>query len=621
MTHPLVRKELREHFGILLVVWAVCALGLLGLLATARDAGSPLVAWRNLVTVFGPLLSLALANRLVVREYAGRTQLFLETLPMGRAQVIAVKWLTGAACLLAPMAVGLGVILLAAAGEVDLTTGFVGLLAWRGFSFLMFFYSLAFVIGLTGRYRYVLWLALVLLAFIADEVGQLPMNRWPPLQLVAESMSFQRQSIPASWSWFTWIATASLISAAFALALGFQGSWVVAMSRRMSLREGVAIAAIFLCVLFGVMQVEERKAKPPFELQDGLASAKDLPRVMVARADDVSDTVALGLAQRLAQDMQHLREYLGLGVLPMVAVLPDVDIDPDLFMMAQLPESDGVVVRGALGAVRFDEPGFRAFTVARVLDWHSRGRASREERRWLLDGFARWQVSLEDPAQRELLVLRAAVAAALVEVDRSTLRDALRHWDTTRERLGDCLGDALAWRTTSLLAHALGPERFQDFARAMLGVRDKPDVRAYLAEQSLSAALRRAEAPALERLADALRDAAREDGARFADIISPLRDVAATFEAVPMRGTAYEVRYAVESLGLQTAQPFAVRYVRIGPWEGELPRSRLARVDAVAPGVLPTSFARGTRLFTAVEMHVPQLACTVRLGARRWELQ
>jgi hypothetical protein len=64
-----------------------------------------------------------------------------------------------------------------------------------------------------------------------------------------------------------------------------------------------------------------------------------------------------------------------------------------------------------------------------------------------------------------------------------------------------------------------------------------------------------------------------------------------------------------------------VRYLRIGPWDGELARASMERVDATAPGVLPASFPRGERVFTAVEMYSPQLQCTLRLGARRWQVQ
>ncbi|MEO7576740.1 MAG: hypothetical protein ABIT83_03915, partial [Massilia sp.] len=68
------------------------------------------------------------------------------------------------------------------------------------------------------------------------------------------------------------------------------------------------------------------------------------------------------------------------------------------------------------------------------------------------------------------------------------------------------------------------------------------------------------------------------------------------------------------------APPFAVRYFELNPWDSELAEEQPERVDARGPGVLPATFAAGTRLYTAVEQYVPALACTVRLSARRWAL-
>src|SRR4029077_8165943 len=112
----------------------------------AKDEGSPLVAFRELIFLVGLLSILVLANRLVVREYSGRTQLFLETLPVSRAQVVAVKWLTGAILLAIPMAIGYAVTLHVAFAQVLLTPRLILLIAVRGATFLGFAYSLAFLI-------------------------------------------------------------------------------------------------------------------------------------------------------------------------------------------------------------------------------------------------------------------------------------------------------------------------------------------------------------------------------------------------------------------------------------------------------------------------------------------
>jgi hypothetical protein len=618
--HPLVRKELREHRGVLIAMWVLCALGLLTLLVASMRQGSPVVAWRGMVLFFGSLLALAMANRFVVREYGGRTQLFLETLPMGRAQVISVKWLTSAVCLLVPMALAFGVILLLAGSKVELTPRFVLLLAVRGFVFLMFVHALTFFVGLMGRYRYVLWLALVVLAVIANALWQAPPQQWPPLQLMSAAMPFERDAAPVQALWITVAITAGLVAATFTLALGFQGSWVVALARRMSLREKIVVTAAFVSVAYVMFLVEDRKPKPAFSVQDGVTSSTDLPRVMVARAEGVSTAASLELARRLATALQAAQEYLGIDTLPVVAVLPDASIDSELFLAADLPDSDGVVVRGAVGAERFDEAGFRAFTLREVLDWHSRHRASLESRRWLLDGFSRWSVARSDATQRELLTRRSAAALQAIEHESGGLAQALRNWLATREQLGDCLGDALAWRATEWLAATLGEQRFRALARELFEQRPAADIRAYLSEKPVDALLQSAGALAVEPLAAQLQQAIHAEGAGQGERTS-LQSWSVKFEAVPMRGSIYELRHAVTPAGSEPPPPYAVRYQRIGPWDGELTRASMERVDATAPGVLPASFPRGERLFTAVEIYSSQLQCTLRLGARRWQVR
>ena len=488
--HPLVRKELREHRGVLIAMWVLCALGLLALLLASLRQGSPVFAWRMMLVVFGPLLSLALANRFVVREYGGRTQFFLETLPMGRAQIITVKWLTSAACLLVPMALCFGLILVVAASKVELTPRFALLLALRGFVFLMFVHALAFFVGLTGRYRYVLWMAMIVLGIIAGTFWQAAPQQWPPLQLVSDAMPFERELAPVRELWITAAITVGLIAATYSLALGFQGSWVAALARRMSRREKIVVTAAFISVVYVIILVQDRKPKPAFSVQDGMISAIDLPRVMVARAEGLSTEAATALADGFATQLQEVQDYLAIEKLPVVAVLPDASIDPELFLLADLPDSDGVVVRGAAGSGRFDEAGFRAFTLRQVLDWHSRGRASREPRRWLLEGFSRWHIARNDAAQRELLSLRSVAALQMLESGRIALAPALRRWLTTREHLGDCLGDALAWRATEWLSVSLGEEKFRQLARALFGQRPTSDIRAFLSEKTVDELLR-----------------------------------------------------------------------------------------------------------------------------------
>jgi hypothetical protein len=616
---PLLWKELREHRWVLFALWLSCALGLTGLLYSAKDDGSPLAAFRSYVCILGGLSILTLANRLVVREYTGRTQLFLETLPVSRAQVVAVKWFSGAVLLALPMAIGFAVILRVAAVQVALTPRFIELMAVRGGSFLLFGYSLAFLIALTGRYRFVLWGTLLLAAYCVDTYAQFPIQQWSPIALVSQSMVFERLELPAADLMITGLATVFLVGATFVLSLAGEGSLVVALSRRMTPRERVIVTVAVLSLLSLMGQLDARKPKPPFALHDAVTGGSGASQVAVARTGKNADLAANSLADQLSSDLQELHDYLSLDAGPAMFVLPDASIDSDVFLRATLPSSDGVVVRGAVGAEHFDQEEFRAYAVEQALQWYSHDRAQQEDRRWLLDGFTQWWIARSSSTRQDQLTQRAALAGRLLQVDRTPLDAQLRHWLVVREQLGDCLSEALAWRAVALLAEEMGQDRFRRMATALFGRHLPDDGRAAFLESSVGEAWRDAQAPAFPAFAEGLRAALRADQLRSGSPTDTLVQEPVSFQAAAMRGGAFEVHYR---LGPDDAKnpPFAVRYAEIGPWQAELERDSLARVDATRPGVLPRSFQRGTRLFAAIEVRDAHLACTLRLGARRWEL-
>ncbi len=616
MIRPLIGKELREHRWVLLALWLVGALLMVGFLRKSADEGTPLMAFLTWTYSFGSLSILALTNRLVVREYSGRTQLFLETLPVGRGQVTAVKWLLGASLLMATMALGFAATLHVAANRVALNARFIELMAMRDFSFLLFAYALAFLIALTGRYRFVLWGALLIGAYFVDARAQLPMAQWPPVYLVSPSMVFERIQLPLRDLALTWLATALLLAATFALVLAGEGSLVVRLSQRMTRREAAAIGIAMIAVLLLVEQLDERKAKPPFVLHDAISGESGRARVAIAQVAGSAAGTARVLADSAASDLHGLQKYLSLTVLPGVSVLPDAAIDADVYQRAALPGSDGVVLRAAIESAHFDQQDFRAYALEQTLIWYTRGRALREQRRWLLDGFTQWWIARDSASRRERLGLRSALAAELLQSQGDSAAGSLGHWLSAREQLGDCLGDALAWRAVSLLADSTERNRFQDLMRAILGRRLPDDSRAAFLEPSLSAAWARSAAPGVRQLGATLQKVLQADAARLDTGLRERLHLPVEFSTSRMTGKTFEVHYRLGDKG-----PFAVRYEELEPWESELDRVQMARVDATGPGVLPRPFAPGTRLFMAIELNDPQAACVLRLGARRWNLQ
>lgn len=606
MSAALVLKELREHRWLVALAWAIAAIT--GILRTVSEhsVGSPFAGYRVLMPVLSVFLALAFSNRLVVREYSARTQLFLESLPLTRARVLTTKWVVGAVWTLVPVVA----MLLAAAvygrTHAQLEPAFVAAIGARMACFALFFWALAFLVGVLGRYRYVTWGALIIGMYLLDKHLQTSVDRLAPLQLLDETLIIEGAAVP-------WVAlvgtlglTAGLVLATAAVTLGGEGAWVAALAHRMSHREkvGFVVALVVPMALSSVF--EARKKKPAFDLSEAVKSRERELIVGVARPEDLSEDAAKHLASALASDLSGLVAYLGMTELPAVFVVPDAAIDGDLFMRAELPAADGVVLKGALGSDRFDLDGFRAFAAREVMTWHSRGRVTKEERRWLLDGFALGWPARENPARQKLLTARARAAAAALQPSARTFAQ----WESTRETLGDCLADALAFEAVGVALEGLTADERRALIRDALGVRPPDDARAWLTERSTEALLEQHGAPTLDALAAKLRDRlAAGEAAPFASL---------EVSGEKLGGRLYELRFAPRG-GLPDT--FALRYFTLSPWSAELTRADLGRFDATGAGVLPTTVVKGERLFVAAEVRDDALQCTLRVGARRWEVQ
>ena len=613
----LVRKEWREHGGVLVLLCLALALALGIMLNAAKQSGSPLKAFQGIVTSVMPLMAVILVSRLVVREYMGRTQLFLETLPVSRLQVVGVKWLTGAVWLFVPLAICFVVTLFAARHQVVLNAHFIALIAIRAAAFTLMMYALFFALGLTGRYRFLIFIVLLVAAVVADQRGQLEFSQWPPFLLIQQSMVYERIDLPLQAVLTTCAMALALIVFTFALALSAQGSLVVALSRRMSFREKFTWSIVGMSVLSLVVMIDVRKQKPSFEMASAIRSESG-PTVSVARQGKTGDAQAL--ADQLSADLKHLQDVLALPVEPSLNVVPDNALDAGIFQTATLTKADGVVVRAAFNSPDFDRDGFRAYALSAWLRWYSNDRLASEERRWLLDGFTQWLPARSLPQRQEILTLRAALAARALSARQIGMDSALGQWLTTREELGACLGDALAWRMAMSLEQQLGPQGFQTLARSVFAAPHPKDMHSLLTDPSLAEVLVRAQVPPLPALALRFEKDLRADQARLGPALDQLALPSVVFSTKSMGGKAFEVHYQVGKAGAVLA-PFSVRYLELGPWAGELANEALAQVDSARSGVLPASYARGTRLFTAVEQRDARLGCNVRIASSRWEVQ
>lgn len=615
MTRVLLRKELREHWAVLLALLFAGLVAYAAAVGKAKDGGSEFVAVRLFSASFALLMALVVCNRLVVREWSGRTQLFLEALPVTRLRVVTTKFLLGALLVALPVLAVLGVSALRAARWEPLTLRYVAIVGARGLAFALTFYCLAFLAAMLGRLRVGLWMALLLAWYTVEQVLKVELMTLPLMRLVEPQMAFERHGVPWDEIASAFGVSAALVLGAFALALARDGSVASSLARRLQPREKVFFGCLGMAYLFMLYAVDERRDRPAFDLAEITRAAKGATVVGIGKGEGLSDERAEQLGAAVAEDLDALQAFLAMKEKPAVFLIPSHGLDPDVFQLAHLPKADGVVIKAALANPRLDERDLRAFVTGEVLAWHSRGRLLREERLWLLEGFARAFVAKNQLSDRELLRFAAAGVLGIPE-------GGLERWYTTRERLGSCLADIVAQVAVTGLAEELGPQ-WQDFARETLGVRPQKDVRASLVEKPLEeiyAAHSKGKPP--RRFDDFVRSRLAQvkdsRGAEVADLaaLEPMQS------AVQVSRTAAEIRHQLRSKDASRGPvSYAFRYAELGPWTGPLDQEDLGRIDTVGQGVMPFVPPLGTRLFTAFEVEDARLGCTLRLLAERWEVK
>jgi hypothetical protein len=600
MSLALIRKELREHGVVVLVALAFGAIAYAGGLVQADKHGGRFFAFTRYAGAFGSLNALVLANRLFAREYAGRTQLFLETLPLSRTRVFVTKWLLGFGVVaIATFAAWLAALLLAQRREVIDVRAALDVLACGGL-FALAMWAWSAMAGMLGRYRFVAWFAAFLLAFIADTVAGIKLADLPVIRLLGEDVAMAR-AMPSTQELLQ-AAALVVVSSAAAAALALVGSGAIAstLAQRMTARERAFIWVSFIAALVVASTLKHKPTNPPFTLRyaehvDGAASVSVLP------IPELTSDAAHALAARIAADVRALRDALALPKPPPIAIIPQRGLDPTVIQRAQLDDSDGIVLRVAPDA---PQAALRAHVLHAVLVAATHGRAVREDRHVLLDGISNYLVLEAEARERERYLLRAAAIPS--PVDAATLV----RWDETSERLGNCLSGALAFVVVDGLAEQLGRSRLVSLMRELFH-EPHDDVRVLLEPTPSQRLSEVGSWPALAARTDTLLRATR---LKNAAVLARRPQVRARFitSASPTRGRKVEA----ELFGVDS---YWVGYTLLGPWTKQT--DQLSRIDARSPRiVLPLSPPHGSSLLAAIELDDAVLECPVRVLAQRLRL-
>lgn len=621
----LVRKELAQHALAFVGLGALLALYFfvqaVGVLMAERSA-SFLEVHRAFLLGALVLAAFALGNRLVVAEYQHRTQRFLQSLPLRAAEVLAVKYALGLAVLLAAAAASLGLSALGAGRTEPLGQRFVLVLALRSAGWTCALWGFLFLMGLVGRLRVPVYLALCL-AYAAARNLDLDVTRHGPFALVDARLPFERAVIPWAELGITAAWTALMGAGAGALALVRDGAAADALARPMTARERVTTGVVVFAGILVVGSMSRHAPKAPYRFTEAatLHAAREDVEVFFAREESRADAEALLAA--LERDLGALRRALGWARLPPVRVALRPTLDGRTVESVDLEENDGVLVRANFTAADFDRADFEAALVARVLDHATAGRAIFEPQRWVRDGFSAWwarraNAPAPGPSAFELRALWATRATGATDA-------TLRRWTLTRERLGEPVAGAVAWSMVRHIARTRGDGAVLRLARHLYGRRPPTDVREVVhawrhpMEREVSDAAGVPWTALVDSWAAWLGER-RRDGAVSA-ALAGVPTVAAAVRVAPG-----EVVYDVRVAGGEPTAPIARVHAPLGPFDDVLEERDLLREEGVVErGVAATlplrgRYGRGARAFAAVEVESSTLGCPLRFAARRVEV-
>ncbi len=621
----LIVKELRQHLGafVLLALFLVgtwCFLSLGAIISPAT------VTWMEVhaefARLFVPVAGLALGNRLVVAEYHGRTQLFVEALPLRRAEMFAVKY-------------GLGGLVLAivCAGSVLATAAlaslrepmdalFVSLVGVRTLVFAFFLWSWFFAMGFLGRLRATAYVVQIVALFVVAAASDLELVHFGPIALVGPELPLERVEWPTSALVVTAALGAFFLALAAVLGLTREGSITERLARRMSQGEKVTAGVLAIAGLIAAAELDPPNQRPPFSFPAEGVLRRDDAALEIFYVSEERRPDAEALAARAAPALVALAADLGWESAPMVRVAHRESLDGEVFEPVEVGDDDGVLVRANLRAAADDLDPLIAEVLARAIDDHSDGRASFEPLAWARDGIAghrAWGRPLPDR------VTARAIAALR---GRTITAELLTRWDVLVEGAGDEAARAIATVAARQIAElrgeaallALGRALFEEVPSRTIGptiaYARRPIERALADEAGIDAS----------ELARALEGWRERETARLAPLLVEVPEGRAILGVEPSAvGHDLVVRVTLAHAPPEGAV-LSVGHVAVGPFDAPITRWDEARTEVAWPGGTSAElrvvgrYASGDRVRVVADVSSDALGVPVRLGAARLEV-
>lgn len=634
----LFSKEIRQH-GFTFVGLAVFTLLYVWALFNVLSAGGRVLSYLSLTSMFATsallVIALVVGQRLIVNEYYGRTQRFIESLPINRGRMEWVKFLVGYVLLLG-MAMGVWLISinLASANE-SLPPRFLMIMGVRLGVYVFTLWSVVFTVSLLGRLRIPLLAVSVLVLVLMDTYTPFEMDRYGPFALIAVSVfPFERYDFPLAETIESMVLGGGVLAFGFLLARLREGSIVETLASPMSTRDRsfLFVLIVVAAVLFSYLGPDPEEE--PFRFTD--------PAVIHSASGIVH--VAF-LEEPFEDDAQRLAIYLDDRVSELWQVIerPAAQFDVRVVLAPVARASEfrtlsAEIEHGVVVSANFEEAPhwqmdyFGAFVIHQILTTLSKSRATLETRHWLLDGFAEFWAAHGATAAPELsdklemLMLQALYASEIVPVSERSLRD----WDSTTDTLGDTLAMALAYSGWRILQEEKGHDALMALAmnenrRPVFG-----DVRDWWFDWREPANERFTRATGLnwevfvKTWSQRLVELSREPIYRNALAGIPRGQVTITPERSDEGAANLQFRLMVDEPPAEGMRCYAL-HRRLPPFAVPVGRAALEEVvlDWPVAGastiehVVRGTYGSGAHVYAALECDMPPFYSPIRLGMRR----
>ncbi len=474
MIRGLLEKELRQHgftfaFLIVLLMGALVVIGANGMLN--RSTGGGFAALRLMIVFFAPLACLVLGQILIATEFRQKTQLFLESLPLPRWRMLAVKFVLGLGSMLFATALALGLAWLEARHSESMTPRFALLLALKTAGWTWFLFTFCFAHAFLGRYRIMFGVAVIFGLIYASQAG-VELTEFGPTALVDERFGYERVILPGRALAITGALGLALAGLGFVLGLMRDATIAALLAEKMSGREKVFMVMLIFAALFvAVGQYDRSKAVEPVRIPGSMEAQRGVVRVAASAAVDApsrAETAAVeAAAHRVAEQLGAMAEYLHCPSFPAVFVVHRRDLEANEIVEGDLKPTQGVLARVNLTAEKYDDAVLQEWLLRRTLLIQSGHLADRERNAWVLDGFTWWWVHSKHGTVDALD--ETARAAAQSSMPKEFSERQLREWYSTRKKLGEEKARLFAGTGLAILAREKGADAVRRFLGAMLG--------------------------------------------------------------------------------------------------------------------------------------------------------